>query len=68
MDEKVRYIFKKDYVTDHGTLHENSEIRFFRGGVYFDGGLVMGGYAEELYEIVNNPQIKNEYLKEIKIV
>lgn len=62
MDENVRYVFKKPYVTPHGTLQENSEIRFFRGGVYFDGGLVPGAYAAELMEIVNNKKLCDEYL------
>ena len=67
MDENVSYVFKKDYATDHGTLHQNSEIRFFRGGVYFDGGLVPGMYAKELYDIVNNDKLRDEYLKVVRI-
>ena len=67
MDEKVRYIFKKPYVTDHGVLHENSEIRFFRGAVYFDGGLVPSSYAQELADIINSPILKEEYIKEVRI-
>ena len=68
MNEKVKYIFKKPYVTDHGTLFENSEIRFFRGSVYYDGGLVPGVYAKELADIVNTPALREEYLKVIPIV
>ena len=67
MDEKVKYIFKKDYVTDHGTLFENSEIRFFRGGVYYDGGLVPSGYAKELVDIIKDDKLREEYLKVIKL-
>ena len=40
MGEDIKYVFKKPYVTDHGVLHENSEIRVLRGSVYFDGGMV----------------------------
>ena len=66
MDEKTRYILKKDYVTDHGALHQNSEIRLFRGAVFYDGGLVPTAYAKELVELVEDEKLKEEYIKEVK--
>ncbi len=68
MSEDIKYVFKKPYVTDHGILHENSEIRVFRGAVYFDGGMVPGAYAAELMDIINSPTLKNEYLREMKLI
>lgn len=64
----VEYVFKKPYTCRLGTLSQGSTIRFFRGAVYFDGGMVDSGYGKILYDIVNNPQLKNEYLVEIEII
>lgn len=64
----VEYVFKKPYTCRLGTLSQGSTIRFFRGAVYFDGGMVDGGYGKILYDIVNNPQLKNEYLVEREII
>ena len=67
-NENVKYVFKTPYVTDHGVLHENSEIRILRGAVYFDGGMVPESYAKELLDIVESPVLREKYLKEVHLI
>lgn len=64
----IEYIFKKPYVCKLGTLSQGSSIRFFRGAVYFDGGMVDAGYGRILSDIVNNKQLANEYLVKREVV
>ena len=67
-DENIKYVFKKPYVTGQGTLRENSEIRLFRGGVYYDGGMVPGAYAQELINLIKDKNLREEYLKPMKLI
>ena len=67
-DENIKYVFKKPYVANQGTLREGSEIRIFRGGVYFDGGMVPGAYAQDLLDIIRNDHLREEYLAVKKII
>jgi len=59
-----KYIFKKPYVTEWGTLPVGSDIVLFRGFVYFNGGMVTPAYADILRNIVTDPKLKAEYLDE----
>ena len=60
MDKK--YILKKEYKTEWGTLPVGSEITIFRGFVYFNGGMVVPAYADILQRLVDDEKLRNEYL------
>ena len=64
----VEYIFKKPYTCKLGTLSQGSSIRFFRGAVYFDGGMVDAGYGRILLDIVNNKKLADQYLVQVEVV
>lgn len=59
-----KYIFIKPYVTSQGTIPQGSEISFFRGFVYINGGICMGTYANILRNIVEDENLHKEYLKD----
>ena len=64
----IEYIFKKPYKCKLGTLSQGSSIRFFRGAVYFDGGMVDAGYGRILSNLVNNKKLADEYLVNREVV
>lgn len=66
--EHKKYILKKEYKCPLGTLPEGSEIITFGDHVLFNGGMVMPAYVNALLEIVNNPDLNKEYLKESKMI
>ena len=68
IDEKYKYVFKKDYDTGEGKLRENDTITQFRGNIYYNGGLVPQHYAVMLREIIENDKIANEYLQKTLII
>ena len=63
-----RYVLKKDYSTNQGVIPANSEITFFHGCAYINGGLCPPGYQAMFEEMVDNNSFRNEYLKEIEII
>ena len=67
MNQK-KYIFKKEYKTPHGNIPINTEIILFRGFVYMNGGMIHSAYANIFHQILNNPQLKNEYLREVNVI
>ena len=68
MNENVNYYLKKDYSNDFGVLKEGSEFRFVRGACYYNGGMVPEVYARELRRLIDNPDLKSEYIKELPII
>ena len=68
LDERYKYVFKKEYDTGEGKLRENDTITQFRGNIYFNGGLVPQHYAEMLRGLVENDTIAKEYLQKILII
>ena len=66
--EHKKYILKKEYKCPLGTLPEGSEIITFGDHVLFNGGMVMPAYVSALLEIVNNPDLNKEYLRESKMI
>ena len=64
----IEYVFKKPYTCRFGKLSQGSTIRFFRGAVYFDGGMVDGSYGRILTDIVNNKQLASEYLVKREVI
>ena len=65
--EQKRYVFIKPYTTNQGTIGEGSELTLFRGFYYLNGGMVLPAYVKYIDKLMNNPQLRNEYLKEVVI-
>ena len=68
LDEMRRYVFKKEYVGNTGTIIEGSEITRVHGCLYFNGGLMDPSIAPFFESFIRNPRLKNEYLVETKIM
>lgn len=66
--EQKKYVFKKPYTVDEGTIHEGSDIIIFRGVVYLNGGMIHPAYQEIIRKIVDTPTLKEKYLKEVPII
>ena len=67
INEQKRYFFKKDYVTSMGTLPENSQIDIVHGIFYFNGGMCDPTSAKMFENMIDNPKLKQEYLREAVI-
>lgn len=69
MEERA-FVFIKDYPIkgESGVVNEGRELRFFRGGVYLDGGMLPPSYHSEFKRLVANDKERNEYLREIRII
>lgn len=63
-----KYVFKRPFVVDEGTIPEGSEIILFRDVVYLNGGMVHPAYQEILKKIVDTPSLNIQYLKEMPII
>ena len=63
VEEGKRYIFKKDYTNDAGTIKEGREVNYFRGSYWMDGMLVAQPYTKELAALLNDDKFVNEYIK-----
>lgn len=68
MKENIEYIFKKDYTTAEGTIHQGSQLRFFRNRWFLNGGMLLPAYSKYILDIIDNPKLKDEYLEERDII
>ena len=62
MNEK--YVLIKPFVAGEGTLPEGSEIIYFRGQFWVNGGPVPTSYNRMLGDLIKN----EEYVKKMKII
>lgn len=58
-----KFILLKPYTCGYGTLKEGSDIRYFRGQFYVDGGAVPPMFNGILQKLINDPS----YTKHVKI-
>lgn len=68
LNEQRKYVFKKAYVMDAGTIPEGTEIILFRGFVYINGGMADEYSQGLIMSIVNNEKKRDEYLTRMKII
>lgn len=68
LNEQKKYVFKKAYVMDAGTIPEGTEIILFRGFVYINGGMADNYSQGLIMSIINNEKKRNEYLQQMKII
>jgi len=63
MDEKIRYIFKKNYSCSMGTIAEGREITLFRGILYIDGVMIPEPYATDIRKLFSDNNFVKEYIR-----
>ena len=63
-----KFIFIKEYSGEYGKIPQGTELIFFRGFLYMNGGMVHPAYQKVLLGIINDDRLRNEYLKEVKII
>lgn len=67
MDQR-KFILIKPYSCEFGTLKEGDEIILFRNVVYYNGGMVMGGYQSLLKRLITDDNLRTQYLKEVQVI
>lgn len=68
MDEKTRYIFKKDYVCSLGKINEGREITLFRNILHLDGIIIPEPYASDVRKLFENNQFIKDYIRTEKVI
>lgn len=63
MDEKTRYIFKKQYDCQMGNIAAGREITQFRGILFIDGIMIPEPYASEIRKLFSDDKFMKEYIK-----
>ena len=61
MNEK--YVLIKSYECQYGTIPSGSEIIYFRGQVWVNGGPIPPSYNSIFLDLINN----DEYVRKVKI-
>lgn len=67
MNQK-KYIFVKEFKTSEGSIPEGTEIIIFRGFIYMNGGMVHPAYQKLFINLICNDNLKDEYLREVRII
>lgn len=62
MNEK--YVLKKPYKCKYGTLPEGSEIIYFRGQFYFNGGPIPLSFNDIFSDLISD----EEYVTKVKLL
>jgi len=68
MDEKTRYIFKKSYTCQMGTIAEGREITLFRGILYIDGVIIPEPYASDIRKLFSDEKFVKEYIRTENVI
>lgn len=68
----IEYILKKPYVCALGTLSQGASIRVMsyngKEVVFYDGGMVNGGYGDILLNLIETPSLHQEYLYDREVI
>ena len=68
LNEQKKYVFKKSYVMEAGTIPEGTEIILFRGFVYINGGMADEYSQHLIMRIIADERKRNEYLVPMRII
>ena len=63
-----KYVFIKAFETSEGRIPEGSELIYFRDRYFLNGGMLHPAYHQRIDDIVKNPILKNQYLREVGII
>ena len=68
----IEYVFKKPYTCSMGTLQEGASMRVMsyngKPVVFYEGGMVNGGYGDILLNLIETPSLHQEYLYDRKVI
>lgn len=68
----IEYVLKKPYQCEFGTLREGSTMRVMTYNnvpvVFYEGGMVEGGYTDILLKLIENPKLHSEYLEDREVI
>lgn len=68
----TEYVLKKPYSCEFGTLRQGTSMRVmtFDGKpvVYYEGGMVEGGYGRILLKLITDENLHREYLYDRDVV
>jgi hypothetical protein len=62
-----RYILKKDYTCEFGTLPVNSQIDTYGDRIMFNGGMIEPQYYTVLENLIVSDDLRNKYLREVVV-
>lgn len=62
MEEK--WVLIKPYTCEYGTIPENSDIYYFRGAYYLNGGLIPPEYYGLFNKLIND----TNYTRKMKVI
>jgi len=62
-----RFILKRDYECEFGTLPVNSQIDIYGDRIMFNGGMIEPQYYSVLESLINTPELFDKYLREVVI-
>ena len=68
INEQRKYVFKKAYETEHGTIPEGTEIILFRGWSYINGGLADQYSNTLIMNILKDARKRDEYLVQMQLI
>lgn len=68
IDKQIKYVFRKEYVGENGSIPEGTEIILFRGLVYINGGMADDYSRGFIMSIINDKRKCNEYLVRVGII
>lgn len=64
-EDQIKYVFKKPYSVEAGTIPEGTEIIYWHGDVFVNGGMCDAYSRTLLLNLINNPEKSKEYLKKM---
>ena len=68
LNTQRKFVVIEPITAYEGQIPNGSEIILFRKMVYLNGGMVHPAYQKMLLNIVNDPNLRNKHLREVKII
>lgn len=62
-----RFILKRDYTCEFGTLPAGSQIDLYGDRILFNGGMIEPQYYAVLKNLIDTPDLYDKYLREVVI-
>ena len=62
IEDKKRYVFKKDYYMGSNPIREGREIISYQGVLYLDGMMIPEPYASDVRNLFKDDKFVDEYI------